>query len=184
MKTKEIRASAIQCGDTILFKPVRGDKGAPVGQFSIQSIESKVKGSRLISVVVGGRHYRLPWDRRVLLIDTRDEPVPPVADNRSETRRVPVAPEEPKSFADRIHPRLQRKNLEPAPPPVVVNGKSYPGAGDLPVGEPRPFKPMEPPMAPKYLDQSDRDALLMELLSLVTEFVVGAQALVRKAAGL
>lgn len=185
MKTKEIRASAIQAGDTVVFKKARNTVPELVGQCVIQSC-SKSKGERTVSIGTTRGFFTIPWDRRLLLVDTGDEPVPPVADNRSETRRIPapVPAERTESFAERIHPRLRREEAAPVRPPIVVNGKSYPSPGDLPVGEPRPFKPVTLHEAPKYLDQSDRDALLMEILSLVTEFVGKAQAIVRKAAGL
>lgn len=190
MKTKEIRASAIQVGDTVVFKKTRNTPPDLVGKWAVQGC-SKNKAERKVFIVVREegsttRLFTIPWDRRVLLVDTKDEPVPPVADNRSETRRIPApAPaERTESFAERIHPRLRREEAAPVRPPIVVNGKSYPSPGDLPVGEPRPFKPVVLHEAPKYLDQSDRDALLMEILSLVTEFVGKAQAIVRKAAGL
>lgn len=188
MKTKEIRASAIQAGDTVVFKKARNTVPELVGKWTIQGC-SKNRATRDVSVVIAiGDHstlFKIPWDRRVLLVDTGVEPLLPVADNRAETRRIPapVTAERTESFAERIHPRLRREGVAPASPPILVNEKSYPGPGDLPIGEPRPFKPAAPSLAPKYLDQSDRDALLMEILSLVTNFVTKAQAIVRKAAG-
>lgn len=165
MKTKEIRASAIQAGDTVVFKKARNTVPELVGQCVIQSC-SKAKGERTVSIGTDRGFFTIPWDRRLLLVDTGGEPVPPVADNRSETRRVFVGP---------------------TPTPIAVSGKPEPARARTPnpwAGLPPPPPVVVPePEAEGRLNQQDRDRLLIEVLSLVANFVNSATKLVKRAAG-
>ncbi len=212
---KEIRASAINCGDTVTFKKTRNVQPELVGTWTILAC-SKDKARRKVLVTIGASLFEIPWDRRIMLADPESKPV---ADNRSETRRVPApvpptkTPTNPDSLRanDSALTSIWKEAIVPPFAPA-----RYPSAGNVAVGfpedvkqnrtdslpkpqflrgrAPNPWAGLPPPppvrttdepeVTKSYLDQQDRDRLLIEVLKLVASFVNSATGLIKKAAGL